>query len=38
MKTKDKLIVFGGTLVSAIVGITVMWWVWTGILYLVAVI
>lgn len=35
MKTKDKIILIVSVFLSACVSITVMWWVWTGIFYLV---
>lgn len=31
MRLKDKVILIGGVVLSAIVSITVMWGVWTGI-------
>ena len=31
---KHKLILIGGVIASAVVSITAMWWVWTGIAYL----
>jgi len=33
----DKLILLGGAIASAIVSITIMWLVWTGIFYLMGV-
>lgn len=33
MKRQDKIVVIGGAVLSAAVSITVMWWVWTGIFY-----
>jgi hypothetical protein len=35
---KHKLILIGGVTASAVVSITLMWWVWTGIFYLMGVI
>jgi hypothetical protein len=34
----DKLILIGGVIASAIVSITIMWWVWTGIFWIMGVI
>lgn len=33
MRRKDKIVVIGGVVLSAIVSITVMWWVWTFIFW-----
>lgn len=35
MKRQDKIVLIGGVVLSAAVSITAMWWVWTGIFYLV---
>ena len=35
---KHKLILIGGVIASAVVSITIMWGVWTGIFYLMGVI
>lgn len=37
MTTKDKIILIVSVFLSACVSITAMWWVWTGIFYLVEV-
>jgi len=34
----DKLILIGGAIASAVVSVTIMWLVWTGIFYLMGVI
>lgn len=34
MKLTNKLILIGGVIASALVSITIMWWVWTGIFWM----